>query len=54
MVRTQLKIIFSFSDNIEEKWYPELCHYCPDTPMILVGNQLDRREEAKNASKDKK
>ena len=32
--------------NIEDKWHPELFHYCPETPMILVGNQVDLRDEA--------
>jgi GTPase SAR1 family protein len=32
--------------NIEDKWHPELFHYCPKTPMILVGNQVDLRDEA--------
>ena len=26
-------------------WAEELGHYCPDTPIILVGTQIDLRED---------
>jgi small GTP-binding protein len=29
--------------NIASKWYPEVKEYCPDKPVILVGNKLDLR-----------
>lgn len=29
--------------NIQDKWIPELRQHCPDTPIILVGTQIDRR-----------
>jgi len=32
-------------DSIKEKWFPEVNHYVPDTPYILVGTKLDLREE---------
>ncbi|RNA26382.1 rho-related GTP-binding [Brachionus plicatilis] len=31
--------------NIIEKWYPELRYFCPQTPVILVGNKKDLRDE---------
>lgn len=28
-------------ENIVNKWYPEIRHYCPNTPIILVGTKMD-------------
>eukprot|EP00058_Branchiostoma_floridae_P005060 XP_002590548.1 hypothetical protein BRAFLDRAFT_124528 [Branchiostoma floridae] len=30
-------------ENISEKWFPEVRHFCPDTPIILVGTKNDLR-----------
>jgi Ras-related C3 botulinum toxin substrate 1 len=27
------------------KWFPEIAHYRPSTPIILVGTKLDLRED---------
>ena len=35
-------------ENVTEKWYPEIKHYLPKVPIILVGNRKDKR--AKNFS----
>eukprot|EP01121_Diplochlamys_sp_Union-15-3_P002236 TRINITY_DN1194_c0_g2_i1.p1 TRINITY_DN1194_c0_g2~~TRINITY_DN1194_c0_g2_i1.p1 ORF type:complete len:200 (+),score=30.17 TRINITY_DN1194_c0_g2_i1:46-645(+) len=32
-------------ENVRAKWIPEITHYCPNTPMILVGTKLDLRED---------
>lgn len=32
--------------NIQEKWTPEVRHFCPNVPIILVGNKKDIRAEA--------
>uniref|UniRef100_A0A6U2GT05 Uncharacterized protein n=1 Tax=Hemiselmis andersenii TaxID=464988 RepID=A0A6U2GT05_HEMAN len=32
-------------ENVEAKWYQELQHYSPNTPIILVGTKSDLREE---------
>lgn len=29
--------------NVKEKWWPEVNHFLPDVPFILVGNKLDLR-----------
>ncbi|XP_078615509.1 rho-related protein racA-like isoform X1 [Branchiostoma floridae x Branchiostoma japonicum] len=33
-------------ENISEKWFPEVRHFCPDTPIILVGTKNDLRTDA--------
>ncbi|CAG8699363.1 10704_t:CDS:2, partial [Acaulospora colombiana] len=30
--------------HTEQRWVPEVCHFSPRTPFILVGCKLDRRE----------
>ncbi|XP_078333849.1 uncharacterized protein LOC111114636 isoform X3 [Crassostrea virginica] len=30
-------------ENIEARWIPEIKHYCPDTPLILVACKTDLR-----------
>ncbi|KAH3768095.1 Rho GTPase [Pelomyxa schiedti] len=31
-------------DNVKDRWFPEVRHYCPDIPVILVGLKTDLRE----------
>ena len=31
-------------DNILEKWLPEVKHYCPNIPVVLVGCKRDLRQ----------
>jgi len=31
--------------NVHEKWYPEVRHFCPKVPIILVGNKADLRSD---------
>merc|ERR1712241_830213 len=31
--------------NIPEKWTPEVKHFCPNVPIILVGNKKDLRND---------
>ncbi|CAI2189668.1 4014_t:CDS:1 [Funneliformis geosporum] len=35
-------------ENVEEKWYPEVKSFCPDLPIILVGNKKDLRNGQQN------
>uniref|UniRef100_A0A1I8HSC8 Ras-like GTP-binding protein Rho1 n=1 Tax=Macrostomum lignano TaxID=282301 RepID=A0A1I8HSC8_9PLAT len=34
-------------ENIPEKWTPEVKHFCPNVPIILVGNKKDLRNDEK-------
>jgi Ras-related C3 botulinum toxin substrate 1 len=41
-------------DSVLEKWHPEIKHYLPNTPVILVGTKVDlrdSRQEDPNAEK---
>ncbi|KAJ9086050.1 hypothetical protein DSO57_1008279 [Entomophthora muscae] len=33
-------------ENIRTKWVTEVIHFCPNAPLILVGNKKDLRDEA--------
>ena len=33
-------------ENVTEKWLPEISHFCPNTPVILVGNKSDLRNDS--------
>ncbi|XP_045703657.1 transforming protein RhoA-like isoform X2 [Phyllostomus hastatus] len=34
-------------ENIPEIWTPEVKHFCPDVPIVLVGNKKDLRNRRK-------
>lgn len=36
---------YSITENIPEKWTPEVKHFCPTVPIILVGNKKDLRND---------
>jgi len=32
-------------ENVATRWYPEVIHFCPDVPQILVGTKTDLRKD---------
>ena len=38
-------VVPSSFENVREKWVPEIVHYCPGTPYLIVGTQTDLRED---------
>lgn len=38
-------------ENVREKWCPEVGHYRPKTPIILVGTKLDLRDDEDTVEK---
>lgn len=44
-VADTLCLLSSYSENIPEKWTPEVKHFCPNVPIILVGNKKDLRND---------
>jgi len=33
-------------ENVKEKWFPEVRHHCPGVPCLVVGTQVDLRDDA--------
>lgn len=31
--------------NVQDKWYPEVAHFCEGTPLLLVGTKIDLRAD---------
>ncbi|MEQ2232356.1 Rho GTPase, partial [Ilyodon furcidens] len=38
-------------ENVREKWVPEISHHCPRTPFLLVGTQVDLRDDSNTMEK---
>jgi hypothetical protein len=32
-------------ENVKEKWFPEVRHHCPGVPCLIVGTQIDLRDD---------
>jgi len=32
--------------NVKDRWYTEIKHHCPNTPILLVGTKVDLRDDA--------
>lgn len=38
-------------ENVKEKWFPEVHHHCPGIPCLIVGTQVDLRDEPSTLEK---
>ncbi|XP_052267406.1 ras-related C3 botulinum toxin substrate 1-like isoform X2 [Dreissena polymorpha] len=38
-------------ENVRLKWYPEVSHHCPHTPIVLVATKLDLRDDKETTEK---
>jgi len=38
-------------ENVSSKWYPEVLHFCPDIPHLLVGTKTDLRSDKETLAK---
>ncbi|KAJ6563319.1 small GTPase Cdc42 [Mycena vulgaris] len=37
--------------SVREKWFPEVGHHCPGVPRLIVGTQIDLRDDAEMTEK---
>ena len=45
-------VVFPTSfENVKTKWVPEITHYCPKVPFLLVGTQIDLRNDRNTLEK---
>ncbi|UYV70250.1 CDC42, partial [Cordylochernes scorpioides] len=44
-------VSLSSFENVKEKWVPEITHHCQKTPFLLVGTQIDLRDDAATIEK---
>ena len=47
-------IVPSSFHNLKDKWIPEIQNHCPKTPFLIVGTQVDLRDDEINIAKLKK
>ena len=38
-------------ENVKTNWHPEVEHYCPDVPIVLVGTKEDLRDDTRIINK---
>lgn len=42
-------LVFVFAFSLQ--WVPEITHHCPKTPFLLVGTQIDLRDDPSTVEK---
>ena len=50
-INTFLVVSPASFENVRGKWFPEVKHHCPSTPVILVGTKTDLRDDMETISK---
>ena len=38
-------VVLESLENVSKKWVPEIQQHCPGTPFLLVGTQIDLKED---------
>lgn len=38
-------------ENVREKWFHEISHHCPGAPCLIVGTQVDLRDDPKQVER---
>ena len=38
-------------ENVRAKWFPEVSHHCPSTPILVVGTKTDLRNDQETISR---
>ena len=49
--KTQIEDYEFHKNPLFLQWVPEITHHCPRTPFLLVGTQVDLREDATTVEK---
>lgn len=48
---TSVATNFRDSSSLFFQWVPEITHHCPKTPFLLVGTQIDLRDDPSTVEK---
>lgn len=51
MTRGEEHVNLIFTPSFPPQWVPEISHHCPRTPFLLVGTQVDLREDSNTIEK---
>ena len=38
-------------ENVQRKWIPEITHYCPGVPFLIIGHETSREDDANSLQK---
>ena len=49
--RIRVDVVIRIARAHALQWYPEITHHCPKTPYLLVGTQMDLRDDATTVEK---